>query len=272
MMMYEGAVEAVRVHRQLEERWRLQAARAEVEHENKDSELMATKRALRDAHAERDVVKAEFGALQMAYDRLLGELLDSKIVLAQHQMEGLDPAPASIRGPSVQGVAHEVEARVQELQRDHTQERWKERCLRTEKESHSLKQLIGELRQTIAEAGTKPHPAPTAGNKAQGAPRETTAPYSVFQNDGPGPSTPGKQRMRSIALEGAAPRCGSSPTQDAYQEACLQHRNFRYQAGELNPPNERDVLAKYIDGVSGALAYRPWKAKAASSVRYASEG
>ena len=76
--------------------------------------------------------------------------------------------------------------------------------------------------------------------------------------------------MRCVALEGVAPNWGESPTRDAYQEACLENRDFTYKAGQSRR-HERDVLAKYIDGVSDALAYRPWKPNASRTIQYAAE-
>ena len=92
-------------------------------------------------------------AMQVSYDRLMNELMDAKIVIAQHRMQEQN----HIKDVSDEGnnrislMAQQVEERVKMLSRDHQKDKWKQRCLKTEQESAEQKRLIQGLRNTVLE-------------------------------------------------------------------------------------------------------------------------
>ena len=65
---------------------------------------------------------------------------------------------------------------------------------------------------------------------------------------------------------------GDNSLDSQYHLASLEDKGYTYQAGgtEQQKP-ENDVLGRYIDGVSEALSYRPWKPKRTGPVRFESE-
>ena len=131
-------------------------------------EVQALQRALQDAHAERDIVKSEFKALQVAYDRLMNELMDAKLAVAT---QNIGQAAARQGEEASNTMADEVKAKVQQLQRTHAEDRWKERCLKTEKELHNQRQIMNGGTFRLAAPDLLPTLTPLCERKL-GTPRE----------------------------------------------------------------------------------------------------